>query len=77
MRRRTPWKGPLTNPSPYAGQIDRVHYVLIELRSELPRGPAGQGLAASQAARAIRNEDLSAIAGGATVDMQMKFKACV
>ena len=64
MRCRTPWKGPFTGPSPYAGQIDRVQYVLIELRSELPRGPAGQGLVASQAARAIRNEDPSAMAGG-------------
>ena len=52
----TPWQVLRANPCTYEGPPGGYRYLLIELRSEPPRGQRGGHLVRSEASRAVRNE---------------------
>ena len=57
----TPWQVLRANPCTYEGPPGGYRYLVIELRSEPPRGQRGDQRVRSEAARAVRNEGHRAV----------------
>ena len=61
---RTPWQVLYANPSTYKRHPGGFRYLLVELRSEPPRGPRGGHHVRSAGSRAVRNEDRRTVRRG-------------
>ena len=69
----TPWQVLRANPCTYEGPPGGYRYLLIELRSEPPRGQRGDHLVRSEASRAVRNEGRRAVRRGPVGPCRLVF----
>ena len=69
----TPWQVLRANPCTYEAPPGGYRYLLIELRSEPPRGQRGDHLVRSEASRAVRNEGRRAVRRGPVGPCRLVF----